>query len=1074
MHREISYVDSLYKQESNAGLYAFTALIGLLIGIDLWSYIAELINAVFDAGLSTRPFILHLFGMPFRFALIAAILGGARILYSSLEGLLSGKVGADLALAIAVVAAIYIREPLVAAEVVFIGMVGECLEAITFARTQRAIQRLAEVCPRMCLVLRDGQEIRTKVEDLRVGERVLVRPGKRVPVDGKVVDGRSAVDQSTLTGESLPVDKGVGDEVFAGTLNQHGALIVEVERIAEHTVVGRVLEMTAQAIREKAPLERTADRLARLFLPAVLSLAVLTYLVFVWWYGFTRGGFYEAVYPAVAVLVVACPCALILATPAAIIAALGRLAGTGVLIKGGAALERLAGVNAFAFDKTGTLTEGRLRLGDVRPLSPGLTEDELLRISAAAESRSEHPLAHLLVAEARQRHLELPPLDDFQAHPGAGVSARIGPQVVLVGNRRFLAEQGIVLPAVVDALLAELDATGQTPLLAARDGEVLGVIGARDEVRWEAAGVIRDLEALGIRPITMLTGDRKGAARQVADRLGLTDVEAELLPADKAAFIDRIRRQGQSIAMVGDGINDAPALAKANVGLALGSVGADVAAEAGDIVLMGDPLRPLPLLVRLARKTTDIIRQNILWFAFAVNGLGILLTAWIMPAWSAEARHSSPLWAAIYHQVGSLAVLLNAMRLLWFERAGDYAIVRGYRRLSEALDRLLGRVSFHDFTHGVEAHWRKLLAGAAATAVLLFLLSGVAIINADEIGIAQRFGRTLPDDLQPGLHYRWPWPFERIHRVKPNELQTVEVGFRTLGTPQTGAQTWLSAHTDGLVRDIEEGMMITGDRGLVEVQASVFFSIRDPRVFLFEVQQPREVVRALAESVLREAIAQRRYADLVLEHREEFRRDVQFRLKQRCEEGYRLGVTVHSVVIQDLHPPTQVLESYYAVPRALSDQIRVILEGRRKAANAIHEQTVWAITNLAQARADHDEALSRAKAEADAQIKLEHAVSVAGMHHLPGFLLPGPAPLSPWGTAAGFVASETYRRDLESVRAAKHQWLLDSLSVLVRNQYRLLRDPRVKARIHVLPDMFRPRIVAPPDQFPPRRPLSEP
>jgi heavy metal translocating P-type ATPase len=513
MHRQISHTEQPFYQERNLSLYLLTALIGLLIGLDLWP------GLVAWTGWALPTWSNEWLG-GYRIALIAAILGGARVLYTSVEALLEGRVGADLAVAIACVAAVLFNKPLVAAEIVFIGMLGECLESFTFERTQRAIRRIVEVCPRRCWVVRDGQEVRVFTHELQVGDTVVVKPGGRIPADGVVVDGRSAVDASALTGESLPVDKGPGDPVLAGTLNQLGALTIRAERVAEQTVVGRVVELTARALREKAPLERTADRLAKYFLPVVLALAAVTFLVGV---ALALGkqppdqrdlwnAIRLSIDPTLAVLVVACPCALILATPAAVIAALGRLAGTGVLIKGGTALERLANVRAFAFDKTGTLTEGRLELGDVIGLS-GVPAEELLRLAAAAEQRSEHPLARLIVQAAAGRGVAAEQVEDFQAHPGAGVTARLaGGAALTVGNPRLLAEQGIPLTDEARALVERLDAAGQTVLLVARDGVLSGVVGARDRVRPEAAGVVAELRGLGIQDIALLTGDRPATA----------------------------------------------------------------------------------------------------------------------------------------------------------------------------------------------------------------------------------------------------------------------------------------------------------------------------------------------------------------------------------------------------------------------------------------------------------------------------------------------------------------------------------------------------------------------------------
>jgi Cu+-exporting ATPase len=958
MHREVSHRDEAFHQESNAGLFILTGLIGLLIGLHLWPDVAAWLGPKLGVSLPRLWDGITLGGITFSFAQIAAVIGGARILYGSLEGLMAGRVGADLALAIAVIAALLIQQPLVAAEVVLIGLIGECLEAFTFNRTQRAIRRLVEVCPRLCLVVRDGQEVRTRVEDVRFGERVLVRPGKRVPVDGVVIEGRSAVDQSTLTGESLPVDKGSGDEVFAGTLNQFGALVVEVRRVAEHTVVGQVIELTARALREKAAVERTADRLARYFLPVVLGLALLTFLVGWWW--FSRSlpwptSLTEAVFPALAVLVVACPCALILATPAAIIATLGRLAGSGVLIKGGEAIERLAAVNAWAFDKTGTLTEGRAQLAEIIPLSGSdLSQDQLLQWAATAEQRSEHLLAQVVVQEARARSLELAPLEEFQAHPGAGVSARTSRETLLVGSGRLLTEQNLTLPPEADEVLKRLDEQGQTALFVARNGQVVGVIGVRDTVRPEAAGVIRELEGLGIADIVMLTGDRAPAAREVARQLGIQVVQAECLPQQKAEHIEEWRRQGRNVAMVGDGINDAPALARSNVGLALGGIGSDVAAEAGDFVLMGHPLQPLPLLVRLSRKTVEIIRQNILWFAFGVNAVGIVLTAWILPAWSEKARHDSPIWAAIYHQIGSLAVLLNSMRLLWFERGKEYAVVRRLQAASRSVDQWLERISFHEFTHWVEFHWKKLLGGTALAGLLLYGLTSLTLIRADEIGIVRRCGRPLEETLPPGLHFRLPWPWETVTRIQPDRIRTIEIGFRTVGdaskVPQ--AMTWSSPHRDGMVRNEKETSMITGDQSLVEIQMSVSYTLSDPRRYLLEVAQPEEVLRAVAEASVREVVKGWSLDELLTGNRDRFQQQVTAQLEQALSSpAYRIGVRLQSVAFQDLHPPPEILMQFYEVNRAMMQREQRVIAARRQHDQAISSAQVFRRTTEPEARA---------------------------------------------------------------------------------------------------------------------------
>ena len=951
MHREISHTDPTSSHESNASLYFLTALIGALIAVDLWPAFASWAGG-YGWALPTWP---REFYSGYRIALVAAVLGGARVLYGSLEALLQGRIGADIAIAIACIAAILFRKPLVAAEIVFIGMVGECLESFTFQRTQRAIEHFVRVFPRRCWLLRDGKEIRVFTHEVQVGDRVVVKPGARVPVDGVVVEGRSALDTSSLTGEALPVDKATGDDVLAGSLNQFGTLTVEARRVAEHTVLGQVIDLTSRALRDKASIERTADRLARYFLPAVLGVAALTFLVSLLLYmapfSAVRRTLAEAaslsIDPTLAVLVVACPCALILATPAAVLAALGRLAGTGVLIKGGSALERLAGVSAFAFDKTGTLTEGCFQLGGVVGFK-GTSADDVVRLAATAEQKSEHVLANLLTGEAGARGLKVDAVSDFESLPGAGVIARTPAGVITVGNPRLFDERGIALADDAAAALRSLEERGDTPLLVAVDGAIVGIIGAHDRVRSDARPVLEQLRKEGIQDIALLTGDRAAVARAVAQELPVTEVHAELLPQEKAQFIKEwARRAVQSpdragigpgaasgerrVAMVGDGVNDAPALASADVGLAVGS-GADVAAEASDIVLMGDPLRCLPLLLRLSRETVRVIRQNIIVFAFGVNGVGILLTAWLWPllAPSLEWAEQAPLAAVVYHQLGSLAVLLNSMRLLWFERTPT---VRS-RSFLRSIDRWLEhRLDAHEFGHWVQRHAWPI--GAAVFIVLVsgYALSGLTQVGPDEVAVVRRFGRPLAPVLEPGLHWRYPWPVEVVDRIQPDRLRSVEIGYRSAPgeSARSDSLTWSSSHGDqGFVRVVDEGVMITGDGNLVELQATVRYSVDRAQLgqFLFEVSEPDEIVRAAAEAVLHEQIAGRGFLELLTSARERLQEDAMLLLARRLQEssGGHLGIRIESLVLHDLHPPQEVVPAYYEVTKAMENRDRQVNE----------------------------------------------------------------------------------------------------------------------------------------------------
>ncbi len=989
MHREISHADSAFQQESRIGLYLLTGLIGLLIGADVWPILARWI-ATWGPALaswSNEPY-------GYRIALVAAILGGARTLYGSLNSLFEGRIGADLAVAIACIAAILVQEPLVAAEIVFIGMLGECLESITFERTQRAIRRIVEICPRRCWRLCDGQEERVLVGELRAGDHVVVKPGGRVPADGVVLEGRSAVDVSALTGESLPVDKGPGDEVLAGSLNQFGALTIEARRVAEHTVVGQVIEMTARALKDKAPLERTADRLARYFLPAVLALAGLTFLVC--WVGYGIGwmrppeanlSFRQLVtLPALSVLVVACPCALILATPAAILAALGRLAGTGILIKGGSALERLASVTAFAFDKTGTLTEGRLELSEIVPLE-GISAEELLRAAATVEQHSEHLLARLIVQEATRRGLSPEPIAEFHSYPGIGVTAQSANlETLLVGNKRLLEEQGLTLPPEAQAALERLDAAGNTVLFVARQGRVLGTLAARDRLRAEAPSVVAELRQFGIADIALLTGDREAAAQSVAEALALTDVRAEMLPPQKADFIAGWQQAGKRVAMIGDGINDAPALARADVGLAIGGTGADIAAEAGDVVFMSDPLRHLPLLLRLSRETVRIIQQNIVIFAFGVNAVGIVVTAWLWPLLAPPSWYEqSPVAAVVYHQLGSLAVLLNAMRLLWFERTQASP---SFQRLSAGLRRANDWLEFHldldEGLHWLSHQWKPVLAGLALLLLGAWAASGFNAIAADEIGVVRRFGRPLPEDLTPGLHWCWPWPIDTVTRVQPHRVHTLEIGFRSLGGkagPSTGA--WSSLHTSaGIQRMPDEAVMITGDNNLIELQATIRYTIADPRAYLFEAADPEAILRSAAESVLRETVAGRTFAEVLTNNRGVFQEKALERLRRRCAEyGSRgIGIRLEGLDLHDLHPPQDVVAAYHDVTRAMEKRDLLINQGEEKVLRDERRQQAEGLKQVREAEAEAQKKTLFAQANRaafDGRYRLRHRLDLA-------------------------------------------------------------------------------------------------
>ena len=526
MHRAADFDRPLAPPPFPAGVALLLALLGALTALDLAPLLAP--------GLGIPPGVAGV-----RFATLAAVAGGAHALFRSLERLGEGKVGADLAIALAAAAALLIGEPLVAAEVVAIGLAGELLEAWTAARAGRSLAALATLFPERCWVLRDGVEVRTFTRDLLAGDTVVVKPGGKVPGDGVVTRGNAAVVTALLTGESLPRAAGPGDEVPAGAVVPEGALTIELTRVGADSAAGRVVAFTEAALRTKGSAERQADRFARLFLPVVLALSLATFLAYFAAYrlGDDAPGraalaaqLRRAAYPALAVLVVACPCPLVLATPAAVAAALGRLAGTGVLVKGGVALERLASIQCVAVDKTGTLTKGELSAGEPRP-APGFTPDELLRLAASAARGSDHPASAAIVKELTRRGLPAPEVAPTTATPGLGVRAGAAGGVVLIGSARYLEAEGVAIPDGVREVRAGLAAEGAGAVLVARDGHYAGLIPVRDEPRPEAAGVVAELTSMGL-PVTLLTGDSSAAA---VAHLALHEAHANLLPLEKAA-----------------------------------------------------------------------------------------------------------------------------------------------------------------------------------------------------------------------------------------------------------------------------------------------------------------------------------------------------------------------------------------------------------------------------------------------------------------------------------------------------------------------------------------------------------
>jgi Cu+-exporting ATPase len=542
-----------------------------------------------------------------------------------------------------------------AAVITILVLLGQVFELKARAQTSGALRALLDLAPKTALRLGDdGQEEEVPLEQVHPGDRLRVRPGDKVPVDGTLLEGRSSVDESMVTGESIPVEKGAGDPLVGGTLNGTGSFVMEAERVGSETLLSQIVQMVAEAQRSRAPIQRIADQVAGYFVPAVIAISGLAFIV--WALFGPQPAMAHALVAAVSVLIIACPCALGLATPMSIMVGTGRGAGLGILIKNAEALELLEKVDTLLIDKTGTLTEGKPKLASLEGLG-GVDPDELLRLSASLERGSEHPLAGAIVEAAKARGLTLENATDFEAVIGKGVQGRVTARKVALGNAALLEELG-VSPAPLASRMDELRAQGQTVMMVVVDGALAGLVGVADPVKASTPAALEALRREGIR-IVMVTGDNGQTAAAVAGRLAIDDVEADVLPQEKGAIVRRYREQGRVVAMAGDGVNDAPALAEADVGIAMGS-GTDVAIESAGVTLIKGDLAAIVRARQLSRATMRNIRQN-LFFAFFYNALGIPLAAGVL--YPVFGLLLSPMIAAAAMSLSSLSVIGNALRL---------------------------------------------------------------------------------------------------------------------------------------------------------------------------------------------------------------------------------------------------------------------------------------------------------------------------------------------------------------------------------------------------------------------------
>jgi Cu+-exporting ATPase len=937
-------------------------------------------------------------------AAILTLVAGYRIFYNAISDLLQKKISADLAICVAVVAALAIGEYVAACEAMLIMLIGESLEGYAAGRTAAAIHRFVEQLPRRARLIKDGEEVEVDAATLVPDDLIVVRSGERIAADGQVVQGSSSIDESTITGESLPRDKEIGDEVFSGTLNGHGMLVIQVTRAGEDTTLARVIRLVEEAKEKKAPVERLADRYARYFLPALLVVAAATFY-------FTRDWL-----RTVSVLIVACPCALVLAVPAAMVSAIGGLARRGILVRGATVLQNGAKVDTIVFDKTGTVTEGRFNIARIIMVDAA-GENELLALAAAAESGSDHVLARVIVEEAQHRNLYVPQPDEAHILPGRGAVCQLGGRQILAGSGAFLAEHGITDTA---HLLEEADKYGATAVLVAvveqvpdlpagsvaQKGQVgdlphlAGAILLRDRVREGIKQAVHELQHMGITNQVMLTGDRRRAAEAIAREIGIPDVEAELLPEQKLDRIKQYAAHGRTVAMVGDGINDAPALAAADVGIAVAGA-SDITAEAADVVYLGHSLEKLPRFFDVSRRAVTTVWQNIIVFAAGLNAVAIL---------AAATGRLGPLGAAVTHQVGSLLVILNSLRLLRVEkeRHGGFRhrlehvlgpAWRRARRLASAVDPKAG----FDW---LVAHREQLAKPALATAAALVVLSGVYTLGPDESGVIERFGRKVLPYKEPGLHYKLPWPIERLTRIKARQIRVVEVGFRSsaaVAGSEPATYEWNVQHRSGrFQRKPEESLMLTGDQNMVEVNATVHYRLDRPDDFLFNQLDGDGTMRAAAESVLQSVITGTPIDDALTTRRKAIEERVLVELQRRVDR-YGTGATILHVKLLDVHPSLEVVDAYREVSGAFEEKNRMINE----------------------AEAYRNEQVALARGNAEAQLEIAEAYSIGRKNRAAGDADRFLSAEGAYRTAPGPTETRLYLETMELVLPGKRKLIVD-------------------------------------------------
>jgi HflK protein len=945
--------------------YGFAAIVGLLLLLNL----TGAFKSIF--GLDT--------------AIIITLLAGYKTFYNSISALLEKTISADLALCVAVIAALAVGEYLAAAEAMFIVMVGEGLESYAAGRTEAAIHRFVAQLPRIARLLKDGREQEVDAATLVSDDRIVVRAGERIAADGVIEQGVSSIDESSITGEPLPSDKQPGDEVFSGTLNGNGLLRIRVTRAGSETTLARVIQLVEEAKQKQAPVERLADRYAKYFLPALLLSGALTF--------YFTGNWLRTV----AVLIVACPCALILATPTAMVAAIGGLARRGILVRGGAVLQNAAKVDTAVFDKTGTVTEGRFEITSVIALDRD--ENELLALAAAAERGSPHTLARVIVDESRRRGLAVPEPEDARVLPGRGVECTVGGRTIRAGKAAYLAEHGINR---TESLREETDRMGATAVLVADGDQLAGAILLRDRIREGIREAVVQLQQMGITYQVMLTGDRRRAAEVMAREIGIHNVEAELLPEQKLDRVRQLISQGRTVAMLGDGINDAPALAAASVGVAVAGA-SDITAEAADVVYLPHSLEKLPRLFEISQRAMHTAWLNIVLFAGALNLLAVLACAF---------GKLGPIGAAMTHQLSSFCVMMNSLRLLRVERSSVAAWrSRLARRITASpLPAVWDRLC--SFRPAIAFEWmitrrRQLIKPALIAVAGLIVLNGFYAVQPDEVGVIERFGRKVVPFSQPGLHYKLPWPVERLTRIQAHRVRVVEIGFRSNSSApdaEPAAYEWNVQHRSGRFQSrAEESLTLTGDQNMIELNATVHYEVERPDAFLFRQLDGDATIREAAESVIHGITSTTPLDDVLTTGRQSIERQALAELQRRMDH-YETGIRVMRVKLEDVHPSLEVVDAFREVSAAFEEKNRMVNE----------------------AEGYRNEQVALARGNAKAQVQNANAYTVSRTKRAEGDASRFTQEEQAYRTAPGPTETRLYLETMEQVLPGRKKLILDS------------------------------------------------